>query len=1252
MPPTTESDPEILAFLESLGPNEGYAAELYQAYRSNRLAVPEQWRAAFDELLQRLGRDGADGHGGDGEDILAAAPEELPVMEPPAAAAEPAPAARPVPPAPPEPAPSAAQTTAPAPPAPRPAAATWPMPQADDRTEPMRGGAARLAANMNASLTVPTATSQRAIPSRLLEENRQILNRHLAEHGQKLSYTPLLGWALVRALGEFPNINSAYSEAEGAPARLVRGHISLGLAVDVEAKGGGRQLLVPVVKRAEAMDFAAFMAECERVIRGARGGKLSPDDLQGATISLTNPGTLGTRASVPRLMPGQGAIIAVGAMAYPPGFEAVAESTLEELGIGKTLTLACTYDHRVVQGAESGAFLARIEQFLLGQDGFYDEIFHAVGAPLQPARWTAAAATAASARRHDDAEVRRQAAVFQLVHAYRVRGHLLADTDPLEFHPIAHPELDPAFYGLTLWDLDRHFLAPGGERGAHQMQPLREILANLRATYCGKLACEFMHIQALEQRQWLTGHMEPNRNAWPLAPELKQRILRQLTQAEQFERLLHTRYVGHKRFSLEGGESLIPALHRLCELALEAGMREAMVGMSHRGRLNVLTNIVGKGMNAVFSKFEDADPDSVEGSGDVKYHIGAEGWFRGPDGRPLEVSVSPNPSHLEAVDPVLEGQARARQEALQDTPKGRRVLPILIHGDAAFAGQGVVAETLNLSQLEGYRTGGTVHIVVNNRIGFTTAPTDARSTLYSTDVARMVQAPIWHVNGDDPEAVVRAIELAFAFRQEFHRDVVVDLVCYRRHGHNEGDDPSLTQPVLYRNIDHHPPVRQIYAEHLAAEGLVTAAQAEELVAEVRRQFTESPANGHEHEDHAPAAPLAAADLPTAAAEADLAAVGEALAQLPAGFHMHPKLEKWAGRRVEAVRERGAVDWSLAEALAFGTLLRAGVGVRLTGQDTARGTFSQRHSVLFDYQSGGAYIPLQHVPGAQAPFAVHDSLLSEEAALGFEFGYALKSPQALVLWEAQFGDFANGAQVVMDQFVSVSAAKWGQPSGLVLLLPHGYEGQGPEHSSARVERFLQLAAEDNLIIANCTTAAQYFHLLRRQALAARQAPAARRPLVVFTPKSLLRHPDAASPFAAFTQGAFHPVLGDPAAAAARRVVFCSGKIYYDLVKARAELGADDRIAIVRVERLYPLPAAELRAELEGHAAAAEWAWAQEEPANMGPWRYMQAQLGALLGRERLLAYAGRDAAASPATGSLRRHQKEQAALVAAALGGGR
>ncbi|MGH9533972.1 MAG: multifunctional oxoglutarate decarboxylase/oxoglutarate dehydrogenase thiamine pyrophosphate-binding subunit/dihydrolipoyllysine-residue succinyltransferase subunit [Terriglobales bacterium] len=1235
MPSTTESDPEILAFLESLGPNEGYAAELYQAYRSNRQSVPERWRATFDDLLQRLGRNGADGTAASGAG--APPPEELPVVEP-IEVAPAVPAVSPTPPA-------AHATGAPAVPAPRPAPGPWPTPQADDRTEPMRGGAARLAANMIASLSVPTATSQRTIPARLLEENRQILNRHLGERGQKLSYTPLLGWVLVRALQEFPNVNSAYTEAEGGAARLARGHISLGLAVDLEAKGGGRQLLVPVVKRADTLDFASFLTECERVIRGARNGKLSPDDLQGATISLTNPGTLGTRASVPRLMPGQGAIIAAGAMAYPPGFEAVAESALDELGIGKTLTLACTYDHRVVQGAESGAFLARMEQLLLGQDGFYDDVFHSLGAPLQPARWTPAVTPAAGSRRHDDAEVRRLAAVFQLVHAYRVRGHLLADTDPLEFHPITHPELDPAFYGLSLWDLDRRFLSPGGERGTERMLPLREILTNLQATYCGKLACEFMHIQALEQRQWLTGHMEPSRNAWPLPPELRRHILEQLTRAEQFERLLHTRYVGHKRFSLEGGEALIPALHRLCELAIEAGMREALIGMSHRGRLNVLTNIVGQGMNAIFSKFEDADPDSVEGSGDVKYHVGAQGWFRGADGRPLEVGVSSNPSHLEAVDPVLEGEARARQEALQDTPKGRLVLPVLIHGDAAFAGQGVVAETLNLSQLEGYRTGGTVHIVVNNRIGFTTSPADARSTLYSTDVARMVQAPIWHVNGDDPEAVVRAIQLAFAFRQEFHRDVVVDLVCYRRHGHNEGDDPSLTLPVLYRNIHQHPPVRQLYAERLAAEGLVSAPQAEEMAAEIRRQFAESPANGQEH---APAAAAAPAAVATSATEADLTAVAEALGHLPVGFHLHPKLERQVQRRVDAVRQHDAVDWSLAEALAFGTLLRAGVPVRLTGQDTGRGTFSQRHAVLFDYQTGAPYVPLQHVSGAQAAFAVHDSLLSEEAALGFEFGYALKSPQALVLWEAQFGDFANGAQVVTDQFVSVSAAKWGQPSGLVLLLPHGYEGQGPEHSSARMERFLQLAAEDNLIIANCTTAAQYFHLLRLQALAARVAPAARRPLILFTPKSLLRHPDVASPLAEFTRGGFHPVLGDPGAGA-RRVVFCCGKLYYDLVKGRAEQKSN--AAIVRVERLYPFPAAELQAALEPHAAATAWIWAQEEPANMGPWRYMQAELGALLGRDRPLAYAGREAAASPASGSLRRHQKEQSAVVSAALGAG-
>ncbi|HZT72066.1 MAG TPA: multifunctional oxoglutarate decarboxylase/oxoglutarate dehydrogenase thiamine pyrophosphate-binding subunit/dihydrolipoyllysine-residue succinyltransferase subunit [Terriglobales bacterium] len=1225
MPSSPEPDPQVHAFLESLGANEGYAEELYRAYRSNRQAVPERWRAIFDDLMRRLAspEPGPNGHS------PASQGPGLALEAPPAAPAAYAPAV-----------PSVAAS----------ALAIAPLP--GDQLVALRGAALRLAGNMQASIIVPTATSQRTIPVRLLEENRRLLNRHLASQGIKLSMTPLLGWAIVQGLAEFPALNAAYSEIEGIPARIERAHVNLGLAVDVAGKNGGRNLLVPVVKGAESMDFAAFLRECDRLIQGARAGKLLPEDLQGATISLTNPGTIGTRASVPRLMPGQGAIVAAGAVAFPAGFEAVPEATLESLGIGKTLTLTCTYDHRIIQGAESGTFLARLHAFLLGEDRFYDEIFRALGVPFQPARWTAAAQTPAAetTRRGEDAEVRKQAAVFQLVHAYRVRGHLLANTDPLEFHPIEHAELDPSHYGLSLWDLDRHFLSSLSGAAGERMLALREILEVLRATYCGTLACEFMHLQAPEERHWLTEQMEPSRNQWPLPAELRLRILRGLTEAEGFEHLLHTRYVGHKRFSLEGAEALIPALDFIANRASASGMKEMLIGMAHRGRLNVLTNIVGQPMNAIFSKFEDADPDSVEGSGDVKYHIGASGVHRGPQGEEIQVSLSPNPSHLEAVDPVLEGSARARQEQLADVGRGQRVLPVLIHGDAAFAGEGIVAETLNLSQLEGYRTGGTVHIVINNRIGFTTSPADARSTLYSTDVARMVQAPIWHVNGDDPEAVIRAADLAFRFRQEFHKDVVVDLVCYRRHGHNEGDDPSLTQPVLYRNIDQHPSVRTLYAGHLTAEGLIASQQVDEMAAEVRQQFTSSSAEAGEA--HEPAQETAAAppEVETAASEADLAEVGEALATLPQGFTLHPKLKTFVEKRHEAVRSRAKVDWSLAEALAFGTLLLQGVPIRLTGQDTGRGTFSQRHAVLYDYQTGAPYVPLAHVPGARAAFAVHDSLLSEAAALGFEFGYALRAPTSLVLWEAQFGDFSNGAQVIIDQFIAASAAKWGLPSGLVLLLPHGYEGQGPEHSSARLERFLQLAAEDNLQVANTTTAAQYFHLLRRQALRQATAPASRRPLVIMTPKSLLRYPPVASPFAEFVAGSFRTVLGDESVAdgTARRLLFCSGKVYYDLLKRRGERG-DRTTALVRVEQLYPFPEDAIQAELQRQPQAADILWVQEEPANMGAWSYIRNRLEPLLGG-RPLAYVGREPAASPATGSLRRHLREQTRILDLAFPG--
>ncbi|HWG38390.1 MAG TPA: multifunctional oxoglutarate decarboxylase/oxoglutarate dehydrogenase thiamine pyrophosphate-binding subunit/dihydrolipoyllysine-residue succinyltransferase subunit [Terriglobales bacterium] len=1198
---TSEAPAKIEEYLETLGANEGYAEELWKLFQANAEAVPAAWRAIFAPLAQA-------------------------------------------------PANGRPQTPSPAP------NPQFPSLLPGDSVEPLRGAAARLAANMEASLSLPSATSQRALPVARLEANRQALNRALAPRGQKLSLTPFLGWALVRAAQEFPSLNSAYTVAEGQAARITRAQINLGLAVDVE-RAGGRSLLVPVVKNADAMNFAQFARECDRIIGAARSGKISPDDLAGATISLTNPGTIGTRASVPRLMAGQAAIIAAGAVAFPPGFEAVPEATLRVLGVGKSVTLSCTYDHRIVQGAESGAFLARMHALIEGADDFYQRIFRdlevAAGPVLElpPPPIAALAAGATPAAEADRDSVRTQAAVFQLVHAFRVRGHLQANVDPLRLREItAHPELDPQHYGFTAADLERRFLCPlaGRPPDADETCSLADILQVLRATYCGTLALEFMHLQSPEERAWLQARLESARGARGLDPELQRRTLLKLTQAEEFEHLLHARFVGHKRFSLEGAEALLPGLDHYLNLAAAGGAQQIVLGMSHRGRLNILVNTLGLPMGEMFSKFEDLDPDSVEGSGDVKYHLGAEGSHEGPGGARLAIEMINNPSHLEAVDPVTEGSTRARQDLIGSSgdARGQRVMPLLIHGDAAFAGQGVVAETLNLSQLGGYRTGGTFHFVVNNQIGFTTSPAGARSTLYCTDIARTVQAPIFHVNGDDPEAVVAATALAFAFRQQFRRDVVVDLVCYRRHGHNEADDPSLTSPVLYRNIDQHPSVRVLYAKALESRGVVADAEAERksVREQLEAQAAAKGALAPEFHERRVAAPE------TAVAADRLMILGKRLAALPDGFHLHPKLKTFLDRRRQAVAQQGKLDWSLAEALALGSLALEGTPVRLTGQDTGRGTFSQRHAVLYDFETAAPYIPLAHLDPAQQPVEIYDSLLSEEAAMGFEFGYAMTHPAALVLWEAQFGDFANGAQVVIDQFLASSQTKWSRPCGLGLLLPHGFEGQGPEHSSARIERFLELSADDNWRIANCTTSAQYFHLLRSQGM---RRP--HRPLVVFTPKSLLRHPDVASPFAEFASAKFEPVLGDAAAAAAskpiQRVLLCSGKIYYDLAKARQKRALENNgaaTAIIRLEQLYPFPDGALRTALAPFAAAKAWRWVQEEPENMGAWTFIAPRLQALLPASARLEGISRKPSPSPATGSLRRHQQEQAAIIEQAL----
>ncbi|MGH3033772.1 MAG: multifunctional oxoglutarate decarboxylase/oxoglutarate dehydrogenase thiamine pyrophosphate-binding subunit/dihydrolipoyllysine-residue succinyltransferase subunit, partial [Gaiellaceae bacterium] len=910
--------------------------------------------------------------------------------------------------------------------------------------------------------------------------------------------------------------------------------------------------------------------------------------------------------------------------------------TLAEFGISKVVTLTSTYDHRVIQGAESGEFLGRVHELLLGEHDFYGEVFGALGMPYRPIHWTA------DERPAEDSLAARekQARVLQFINNYRVRGHLIADLDPLAVvPPPTHPELDPANLGFTIWDLDRRFVS-GGLAGSAEAT-LSEIWDVLRDAYTGTLAVEYMHIQEPEQKTWIQERVEGRRE--DLDAEDRRQILRKLNEAEALERFLHTKYVGHKRFSLEGAESLIPILDTLLDGAADAGLSEAVLGMTHRGRLNVLANVIGKSYGQIFREFEGhLDPQSVEGTGDVKYHLGAGGRHTSRAGREIALTLASNPSHLESVDPVVEGMARAKQDLL-DRQDDAPVLPLLIHGEAAFAGQGVVAETLNLSQLPGYQTGGTVHVIVNNQLGFTTAPEHGRSSLYASDVAKTIQAPILHVNGDDPEACVRAARLAFAFRQEFGKDVVIDMWCYRRWGHNETDEPSFTQPLMYRRIEELRSVRRRYTEMVVNRGDLPIEEAERALQEYSERLQQAFEETREQQPAVPTVerrepePVRPAPIRTGVPREQLDRIVRALTSLPDGFHAHPKLVQGLERRRSALEE-DRVDWSLAEALAFGTLLLEGTTVRLTGQDTRRGTFSQRHGVLVDQETGEEYLPFQHLDERQGRAFVYDSLLSEFAAVGFEYGYSVADPNALVLWEAQFGDFVNGAQVIVDQYVVAAEDKWAQASGLVLLLPHGFEGQGPEHSSARLERFLELVADDNIEVTVPSSADQYFHLLRRQALRD-----VRKPLVVLTPKSLLRSAEAAARTEDLVSGAFRPVLPDPEPPAeAARVIVCQGKLFYELAERRKERA---NVALIRLEECAPFPADALKEQIERFPGA-ELVWAQEEPENMGAARYVVRNLRERLGVEaRIVA---RPASSSPATGSLTLHKKEQAELVERAL----
>ncbi len=1223
-----------------LGFNTGYVEELYTQYLENPESVSESWREFFQDYKPSASYQAA------AEARRARVAASVPAAEPATIA----------------PAPGDGATEAVKPPAPAP-----PTEMEEGEWKALRGPAARIAENMDASLRVPTATSVRTFPVKLLAENRKLINDHQRYvGGDKVSYTHLIAWALVRGLRKVPGMNAAYQVKDGQPYHVKHEHVNLGLAIDIE-KRGRRSLMVPNIKQADTMSFPQFLGIYNDLVVRARNSQLEIDDFAGTTATITNPGMIGTSLSVPRLMEGQGLIVGVGSIEYPPNYHAFAPEVVSRAGISQVMTITSTYDHRVIQGAESGAFLRHVTQLLLGQHEFYESIFDDLGIPHQPYVLTVDNTPQLG---HEDGHaefdmIRKQARVLQLIRSYRVRGHLQADINPLGNAWEPHPELDPATYGLTIWDLDRVFDCGG--LGGRDLMALRDILDLVRATYSRKVGIEYMHISDPGEKRWLQDHMEAVHGDTSLNGEDKRRVLSKMNAAEAFERFLHTKYLGHKRFSMEGAESVIAMLDFILSDAADDGVAEVVIGMAHRGRLNVLANIMEKPYSAIFSEFEGSiDPNTTQGSGDVKYHLGARGEHESGAGNAVQLTLASNPSHLEAVNPVVEGMVRARQIKLEKRNESRSdgdmfdtVMPLLIHGDAAFAGQGVVAETLNLSQLRGYSTGGTLHIVINNQIGFTTTALDARSSTYATDVARMIQAPIFHVNGDDPEECVRIARLAFKYRQVFNKDVVIDMLCYRVHGHNEGDEPTYTQPVLYKKIEAKRSVRLLYTEALLARGEMEPDEAEKMLEDYRARLQTAFEETKELDERDPEDFLSSRDQrrarestvvahDTAVEKGALDEIASAVHEVPESFHAHKKLLRQFGKRAELYEKEGRIDWALGEAFAFGSLLREGTTVRLAGQDSQRGTFSHRHSVLSDQTTGDEYVPLNHIRDGQAHFYPYDSLLSEYAACGFEYGYSVADPEALVIWEAQFGDFANGAQIVFDQFMSASHEKWAQESSLVLLLPHGYEGQGPEHSSARLERFLQLCAEDNMIVCNLTTPANLFHALRRQT---RLNP--RKPLIVMSPKSLLRHPKAISTPSEFTGGQFQPVIPATAPAQARRHIFCSGKVYYELLAELERTNVSD-VAITRLEQMHPFPDNQVREEVQRFAGATT-VWLQEEPKNMGAWTFVSPRFDEVLSAVTSdpcarIQYVGRAASASPSTGSAKVHQLETDEILARAIGG--
>jgi 2-oxoglutarate dehydrogenase E1 component len=1134
-----------------------------------------------------------------------------------------------------------------------------------EHAEPIKGPAAALVDYMERSRDIPTATSFRTIGVDVLDSRRRQLNIALAAGGNagKVSFTHLIGYAIARAAAASPPMTAHFARTDdGKPAR-VQGPVHLGLAVDSVRKDGTRSLVVPVIRNAAELPFSEFRDDYERLIERARTNSLSADELQGATLTLTNPGGIGTVASVPRLMPGQGTIVAVGAIGYPAEWRSVPESSIRDLGVGKVMTMTSTYDHRVIQGAESGEFLGSIEALLDGADGFYDGVFASLGLILPPLETAPVRVAVQQSPTSPDpiaggapnrALLAAMQAATSLVKAHRTHGHLGAHLDPLGSPPIGDPAMDPSTYGLTQEVMEQipadllRVYVPG--------RNLAEVLPNLRRTYCSTIAFEIEHISSHEQRVWLREHIESGRYRPVLTVEDRLRLLERLTKVDAMERYQRAAFLGQKTFSLEGLDAMVPMLETLMSLVADDGIGEVVMGMSHRGRLAVVAHVANKSYGSILNAFEVASARRAiarfESTGDVKYHIGATGTYHTESGKVILVRLLPNPSHLEAIDPVVEGWCRAAQTQRRATTlhlDPMAALPVLIHGDAAFAGQGVVQEVLNLQSLPGYTTGGTVHFIADNQVGFTTDPQDGRSTRYASDLAKGFDIPIVHVNADDVEACLAAITFAYDYRRAYRRDVMVHLIGYRRFGHNEADEPAYTQPLMYMQIRQHPTVRELFAAQLVAEGLIgpeeVEAQAKAMygrIADAHKRVKENLAAElddltNEQVIEEPDDPM----LRTAVSGRQLAALNEQLLTFPKHFTPNAKLIRQMERRKSAILE-GAIDWGTAEALAFASLITQGHPIRLTGQDTVRGTFSHRHLAFHDERNGEVFIPMQHLTDAQATFEVLNSPLSEVGCLGFEYGYSAADPETLVVWEAQYGDFFNNAEMIVDQFVSSARAKWGQHSRLTMLLPHGHEGSGPEHSSARIERFLQLCANDNMRLANCTTPAQYFHLLRSQGLLGDP-----RPLVVFTPKSLLRLKESTSKLADLSTGRFQPVIDDPTGPErrdeVRSLLLCSGRIYYELSLAPHRAEATD-VAIARVEQLYPLPVESILDLVAAYPKLERLYWVQEEPQNMGAWGSLERVLGLARPSNIQWDYIGRSRRASPSEGYAGSHQLEQERIV--------